>query len=163
MIRGYECRYIVLDRGSTQLFNRLQLFCNDGEFVCRLSMLSSTHKLNGLNCSSFSVPTPYYIEQINVLAINKENDQLIIIDSKNNVIALSVETVPQIRVINTFNITGYVHEASDVAVYKGMYYITDYKTHAVVMYTLDGSLHKYNHVFQQPIFIFRKIYVQIRK
>lgn len=72
------------------------------------------------------------------MAVNKENDQLVIIDNKSNIISFSIETVPQIRAVQAFNITGFVHEASDIAVYKRMYYITDYKTHAVVVYTLDG-------------------------
>lgn len=79
------------------------------------------------------------MEQIHVLSINKENDQLVIIDNKNMVIALAVETVPTICVVHAFNISGYVHEASDIAAYKGMYYITDYKTHVVVVYTYDGK------------------------
>lgn len=75
-----------------------------------------------------------------MMAINKENDQLIVIDNKNNVIAFSIGTVPQIHVVHAFNITGFVHEASDIAIYKDMYYITDYKTHVVVVYTLDGMV-----------------------
>ncbi|KAI1725315.1 b-box zinc finger domain-containing protein [Ditylenchus destructor] len=126
LIRGHECRYIVLDRGPTQLFNRLQLFNNNGDFVCRL------------------VTTPYHVEQITVMSINKSTDQLLIIDNKNNVIAFSLEMVPQIRAVHAFSIAGFVHEASDVAVYKGLYYITDYKTHSIVVYTLDGKfMHKF--------------------
>lgn len=89
------------------------------------------------------MPNPY-IEQINVMALNKENDQLVIIDNKNSVVVLAIETVPTIRVVQAFNISGYVHEASDIAAYKGMYYITDYKTHVVVVYTYDGKFLRVN-------------------
>uniref|UniRef100_A0A915D3X6 B box-type domain-containing protein n=1 Tax=Ditylenchus dipsaci TaxID=166011 RepID=A0A915D3X6_9BILA len=133
LVRARECRYVVLDRGPTQLFNRLQLFSNNGDFICRL------------------VTTPYHVEQISVMAVNKSCDQLIVIDNKYNVIAFSVETIPQIQAIHAFNITGFVHEASDIAVYKDSYYITDYKTHSIVVYSLYGTfVRKFGNNFLTP-------------
>lgn len=42
------------------------------------------------------------------------------------------------RLARTFSIAGFVHEASDLVAYHNNYYITDYKTHSVCVYTLDG-------------------------
>lgn len=53
------------------------------------------------------------------MAINKENEQLVIIDNKNAVHAFEFETFNQLRLIRHFSISGYVHEASDIAIYKG--------------------------------------------
>ncbi|KAL3091051.1 hypothetical protein niasHS_005014 [Heterodera schachtii] len=122
LVRGRDCLYIVLDRGSNQLFNRLQLFKNNGEYVCRLVP-----------------PSPCPIDQVTVMSVNKENEQLVIIDNKNVVHAFEFELFSQLRLTRHFSISGYVHEASDIAVFKGQYYITDYKTHCVVIYSLEGK------------------------
>lgn len=50
------------------------------------------------------------MESINVLAISKDNDLLVIIDNKNNVIGFDVESLPHMKAVQLFNITGYVHE-----------------------------------------------------
>ncbi|KAL7075841.1 hypothetical protein ACQ4LE_005164 [Meloidogyne hapla] len=123
LIRNRDCRYIVLDRGTNQQFNRLQLFKNSGEYVCRLSL-----------------PCP--IDQVSVMTVNKENEQLIIVDNKNLVHAFEFEAFNQLSLVRQFSISGNVHEPSDVGVYKGYYYITDYKMHGVVVYTLEGKLHR---------------------
>lgn len=100
LIRNRDCRYIVLDRGTNQQFNRLQLFKNSGEYVCRLSL-----------------PCP--IDQVSVMTVNKENEQLIIVDNKNLVHAFEFETFNQLALVRQFSISGNVHEPSDVGVYKG--------------------------------------------
>ncbi|CAK5091580.1 unnamed protein product [Meloidogyne enterolobii] len=123
LIRNRDCRYIVLDRGTNQQFNRLQLFKNSGEYVCRLSL-------------------PCQIDQVSVMTVNKENEQLIIVDNKNLVHAFEFETFNQLTLVRQFSISGNVHEPSDLGVYKGYYYITDYKMHGVVVYTLEGKLHR---------------------
>lgn len=53
------------------------------------------------------------------MAMNKENEQLVIIDNKNVVYAFEFETFNQLRLVRHFSISGYVHEASDIAVDKG--------------------------------------------
>jgi len=100
LIRNRDCRYIVLDRGTNQQFNRLQLFKNSGEYVCRLSL-------------------PCQIDQVSVMTVNKENEQLIIVDNKNLVHAFEFETFNQLTLVRQFSISGNVHEPSDLGVYKG--------------------------------------------
>ena len=65
-------------------------------------------------------------------------DQLVVIDGKCNVIAFELESTSQGRIVRSFSTSGYIHEASDMAIYKRNYYITDYKTHAVVVYSMEG-------------------------
>lgn len=62
---------------------------------------------------------PCSIDQVTVMAMNKESEQLVIIDNKNAVHAFEFETFNQLRLARHFSISGYVHEASDIAIYKG--------------------------------------------
>lgn len=70
--------------------------------------------------------------------ITLQLEQLVIIDGKSTVIAFDIEANQQLRIAHNFQTNGYVHEASDLAVFQGNYYITDYKTHSIVVYSLDG-------------------------
>lgn len=78
------------------------------------------------------------VDQITVMALNKENGQLVIMDCKNNVISFDLDVFPHMRPVRAFSCAAYLQEASDMAIYKGFYYITDYKTHSVVVCAMDG-------------------------
>ena len=79
------------------------------------------------------------VDQITVMALNKEAGQLVIIDCKNNIISFDMDVFPQMRPVRAFSCATYLQEASDMAIYKGLYYITDYKTHSVVVCSMDGK------------------------
>ena len=53
------------------------------------------------------------------MTVNKENEQLIIVDNKNLVHAFEFETFNQLTLVRQFSISGNVHEPSDLGVYKG--------------------------------------------
>lgn len=53
------------------------------------------------------------------MSVNKENEHLVIIDNKNVVYAFEFEAFNSLRLVRQFSIAGYVHEASDIAIYRG--------------------------------------------
>jgi hypothetical protein len=101
----------VLDRGTGQQLNRLQLFKNDGTYISRLGNKPKNKDNILFNCFYFpALPCP--VDQVSVMSWNKDNEQLIIIDSKNLIMAFQFETFNQLSLVRQFSISGHVHEPS---------------------------------------------------
>ena len=68
LIRNRDCRFIVLDRGNNQQFNRLQLFKNNGDYICRLCKWKVIFKRIIL----FFPALPCQIDQVSVMETSAE-------------------------------------------------------------------------------------------
>ncbi|VDK52758.1 unnamed protein product [Anisakis simplex] len=109
--------YIVVDKGDSKA--RLQLFTKVGEFI---------HKI---------VAT--YIEYVSALTVN-ESGHLVVFNSTGAMFVLDIDQGPTAKVLKWADCGKVLCEASDVSVFEGLYYVTDYKQHCVVVLTIDGEL-----------------------
>ncbi|VDM26968.1 unnamed protein product [Toxocara canis] len=109
--------YIVVDKGDNKA--RLQLYSKIGEFI---------HKI---------VAT--YIEYVSALTVN-DAGHLVVFNSTSAMFVLDIEQGPTAKILKWADCGKVLCEASDVSVFEGLYYVTDYKQHCVVVLTIDGDL-----------------------
>ncbi|CAG0883996.1 unnamed protein product [Darwinula stevensoni] len=106
-------KFVVCDRGSER--SRMQLFSRTGQFIKKITIR--------------------YINIVAGLTVNQDND-IVAVDSVH----------PGVYVINEngelktwFECSQYMREPSDIAVYRGQFYICDFKGHCVNVFSQDGS------------------------
>lgn len=98
-----------------------------------------TIKLRSNKYNYFIVIQPYPIQQITIMYYHNPTDQLILIDNRNNLASFFFQEPGILQLITGFTLSGHIQEASDIALYKGCHYITDYKTHCIVVFTFKGK------------------------
>uniref|UniRef100_A0A1I7TEK0 B box-type domain-containing protein n=1 Tax=Caenorhabditis tropicalis TaxID=1561998 RepID=A0A1I7TEK0_9PELO len=118
-LRGDVVRYVVLDKGGDGK-TRAQIFEARGEFVKRLNMMSLVPR-GGIEVSA-AAATP--------------NGQLLLVDTAGFVYSIDVDST---RVTFWFDASTQLGEASDVAMFDNLIYITDFKHHCVQVYTSEGK------------------------
>ncbi|CAL2037361.1 unnamed protein product [Caenorhabditis brenneri] len=118
-LRGEVVRYVVLDKGGDGK-TRAQIFEARGEFVKRLNMMSLVPR-GGIEVSA-AAATP--------------NGQLLLVDTAGFVYSIDVDAP---RVTFWFDASTQLGEASDVAMFDNLIYITDFKHHCVQVYTSEGK------------------------
>lgn len=118
-LRGESVRYVVLDKGGDGK-TRAQIFEARGEFVKRLNMVSLVPR-GGIEVSAASA-TP--------------SGQLLLVDTAGFVYAIDVDAP---RVNFWFDASAQLGEASDIAMFDNLIYITDFKHHCVQVYTSEGE------------------------
>uniref|UniRef100_A0A9J2P2H1 B box-type domain-containing protein n=2 Tax=Ascaris TaxID=6251 RepID=A0A9J2P2H1_ASCLU len=109
--------YIVVDKGDNKA--RLQLFSKVGEFI---------HKI-----------VASYIEYVSALTVN-DAGHVVVFNSTSAMFVLDVDQGPIAKILKWADCGKMLCEASDVSVFEGLYYVTDYKQHCVVVLTIDGDL-----------------------
>lgn len=118
-LRGEVVRYVVLDKGGDGK-TRAQIFESRGEFVKRLNMMALVPR-GGIEVSA-AAATP--------------NGQLLLVDTAGFVYSIDVDAP---RVTFWFDASSQLGEASDVAMFDNLIYITDFKHHCVQVYTSEGK------------------------
>uniref|UniRef100_UPI0031B8B3E3 NHL (Ring finger b-box coiled coil) domain containing protein n=1 Tax=Caenorhabditis elegans TaxID=6239 RepID=UPI0031B8B3E3 len=118
-LRGEAVRYVVLDKGGDGK-TRAQIFEARGEFVKRLNMMALVPR-GGIEVSA-AAATP--------------NGQLLLVDTAGFVYSIDVDAP---RVTFWFDASTQLGEASDVAMFDNLIYITDFKHHCVQVYTSEGK------------------------
>uniref|UniRef100_A0A8R1I3C4 B box-type domain-containing protein n=1 Tax=Caenorhabditis japonica TaxID=281687 RepID=A0A8R1I3C4_CAEJA len=118
-LRSDNVRYVVLDKGGDGK-TRAQIFEARGEFVKRLNMVSLVPR-GGIEVSA-AAATP--------------NGQLLLVDTAGFVYSIDVDAP---RVTFWFDASAQLGEASDVAMFDNLIYITDFKHHCVQVYTSEGK------------------------
>ncbi|KAF1761736.1 hypothetical protein GCK72_009992 [Caenorhabditis remanei] len=118
-LRGDVVRYVVLDKGGDGK-TRAQIFEARGEFVKRLNMVSLVPR-GGIEVSA-AAATP--------------TGQLLLVDTAGFVYSIDVDAP---RVTFWFDASTQLGEASDVAMFDNLIYITDFKHHCVQVYTSEGK------------------------
>lgn len=118
-LRGEVVRYVVLDKGGDGK-TRAQVFEARGEFVKRLNMMTLVPR-GGIEVSA-AAATP--------------NGQLLLVDTAGFVYSIDVDSP---RVSFWFDASTQLGEASDVAMFDNLIYITDFKHHCVQVYTSEGK------------------------
>ncbi|UMM23556.1 hypothetical protein L5515_004220 [Caenorhabditis briggsae] len=118
-LRGDIVRYVVLDKGGDGK-TRAQIFEARGEFVKRLNMMALVPR-GGIEVSA-AAATP--------------NGQLLLVDTAGFVYSIDVDAP---RVTFWFDASSQLGEASDVAMFDNLIYITDFKHHCVQVYTSEGK------------------------
>lgn len=111
-----EGGYIIVDKGDTKA--RLQLFSKTGEFIRRIF-------------------APF-IEYVSALTTN-DNGHLVVFGSSSTMFVFDVEQTPA-KVLKWADCSKVLEEPSDVSVYEGLYYVTDYKQHCIVVLNIEGDL-----------------------
>lgn len=119
-LRGEAVRYVVLDKGGDGK-TRAQIFEARGEFVKRLNMMALVPR-GGIEVSA-AAATP--------------NGQLLLVDTAGFVYSIDVDAP---RVTFWFDASTQLGEASDVAMFDNLIYITDFKHHCVQVYTSEGTV-----------------------
>lgn len=118
-LKGDVVRYVVLDKGGDGK-TRAQIFEARGEFVKRLNMMALVPR-GGIEVSA-AAATP--------------NGQLLLVDTAGFVYSIDVDAP---RVTFWFDASSQLGEASDVAMFDNLIYITDFKHHCVQVYTSEGK------------------------
>lgn len=118
-LRGDVVRYVVLDKGGDGK-TRAQIFEARGEFVKRLNMIALVPR-GGIEVSA-AAATP--------------TGQLLLVDTAGFVYSIDVDAP---RVAFWFDASVQLGEASDVAMFDNLIYITDFKHHCVQVYTSEGK------------------------
>lgn len=118
-MRGILCDgagYVIVDKGENKA--RLQLYSKTGEFIRKI--------------------VAPFIEYVSALTTN-ECGHLVVFSSSSMMFVLDIEQIPA-KVIKWADCSKILGEPSDVSVFEGLYYVSDYKLHCVVVLNIDGEL-----------------------
>lgn len=74
------------------------------------------------------------------MSYDNPTNHLILIDNRNNLTAFHFQEPGILHLQNGFTLSGHIHEASDIVVHNGNLFITDYKAHSIVVFSLKGNL-----------------------
>ncbi|VDK75727.1 unnamed protein product [Anisakis simplex] len=88
---------------------------------------------------NFLLELATYIEYVSALTVN-ESGHLVVFNSTGAMFVLDIDQGPTAKVLKWADCGKVLCEASDVSVFEGLYYVTDYKQHCVVVLTIDGEL-----------------------
>ncbi|MFH4975993.1 hypothetical protein AB6A40_002702 [Gnathostoma spinigerum] len=118
--------YVIVDKGDNKA--RLQVFSKSGEFLRKI--------------------VAPYIDYVSAITTN-EIGHVVVFSSTSFMFVFDIDQGRDWKVLKWWDCSKFLEEPSDVSVFEGLYYVTDYKNHCVVVINIEGEMLRRFGCFEQ--------------